>query len=137
MAHETEDLKLDRDRVRQGVEHVLQHPEAGYYLVAEAEGRVVGQMMVTYEWSDWRNGCFWWIQSVFVVPAFRHRGLFKKLYAYVQERALQDEQSCGLRLYVERENDIAHRAYCAVGMEKCRYELFEVDFSAIRKITGG
>ena len=128
IARETEGLELDDNTLRNGIREILNNAARGFYVVAEAEGRVVGQTMVTYEWSDWRNGCFWWIQSVHVVPEHRGQGLFKALYAHVQERARAQPDVCGLRLYVERDNEKAHRAYVAVGMKQCPYHMFEVTF---------
>ena len=110
IALETEGLKLDQNTVREGVMAVLQNPTRGFYIVVLSDGEVVGQMMITFEWSDWRNGCFWWIQSVHVASEFRHKGLFKALYAHILEEARKTPDICGLRLYVERENEIAQWA---------------------------
>ncbi len=128
MASETEGLELDPDQVRAGVEAVLADPAKGFYLVAEQDGRIVGQLMVTYEWSDWRNGTFWWIQSVYVDPAHRRRGVFKRLYEETLHRARTRPGVCGLRLYVEAENRRAQRAYERLGMKLTGYRLYEVDF---------
>ncbi len=128
MARETEHLELDRARLLEGVRAVLQDPHKGFYVVAETGGRVVGQMMVTFEWSDWRNGVFWWIQSVYVHPDFRGRGVFTEIYNHVAARAKSDGGVCGLRLYVERDNRNAQRTYERLGMAKASYEIYEVDF---------
>lgn len=128
MAFETEGLTLSRDRLARGVRTVLEDASKGFYIVAESGGRVVGQMMITFEWSDWRNGTFWWIQSVYVDRDFRQRGVFRALYDYVASRAEQDPGVCGLRLYVEGENHAAHRTYERLGMKQTSYRFYEVDF---------
>jgi GNAT superfamily N-acetyltransferase len=87
MALETEHLELDSDRLLRGVEAVLKDAAKGFYLVAEDDGQVAGQMMITYEWSDWRNAVFWWIQSVYVEPAWRRKGVFRGLYRHALDRA--------------------------------------------------
>ena len=128
MARETEHLELDRERLEQGVRAVLDDSSKGYYLLAEVEGRVVGQMMITFEWSDWRNGTFWWIQSVYVHPDYRGRGVYKQLYEQTLKQANKSPDVCGLRLYVERANNNAQQSYQRLGMEKTPYEIYEVDF---------
>ena len=128
MALETEDLTLDFPRVRAGVEAVLGDASKGFYLAAESEGGVVGQLMVTFEWSDWRNGVFWWIQSVYVQPDSRGQGVYKALYAETQRRAAEAGNVCGIRLYVEHENRRAQQAYERLGMKNTAYHLYEVDF---------
>ena len=128
MARETEHMELDQTRLLEGVRAVLADSSKGSYTVAEADGRVVGQMMITFEWSDWRNGVFWWIQSVYVRPDFRSRGVFKRLYGHVAEQAKSAGDVCGLRLYVERENSRAQQTYQHLGMTKTPYEVYEVDF---------
>ena len=128
MAWETEHLALDPPRLLTGVRAVLADASKAFYLVAEDAGRVVGQMMVTFEWSDWRNGVFWWIQSVYVHPEFRGQGVFKQLYRHVEDRAKSDGGVCGLRLYVEKENRNAQSTYERLGMAKTSYDVYEVDF---------
>ena len=128
MARETEHLELDPQRLLSGVRAVLADSSKGFYFVAEDGGRVVGQMMVTFEWSDWRNGVFWWIQSVYVQPEFRNRGVFRQLYRHVEDRARTDGGVCGLRLYVEKENRNAQRTYERLGMAKTSYDVYEIDF---------
>ena len=128
MALETEHLSLDLDRLRDGVHALFEDTARGLYYIAEIDGRRVGQMMITYEWSDWRNGVFWWIQSVWVEPAFRGQGVFKALYGHVEEKARQDNGVCGLRLYVEHENTRAQATYERCGMKRTVYRMFEVDF---------
>jgi ribosomal protein S18 acetylase RimI-like enzyme len=127
MALETENLELDRERLLAGVRRVLADAAKGFYLVAEDSGRVAGQLMITYEWSDWRNADFWWIQSVYVHPEARRGGVFAALYAEA-ERLARDTGACGLRLYVERDNERAQRIYESKGMARTAYEMFEIDF---------
>lgn len=128
LARETEDLALEPARVQRGVRTLLRSPAKGAYFLAELDGAVVGQLLLTYEWSDWRNGNFWWVQSVYVAPEFRRRGVFRALYAHVERLARARRDVCGLRLYVERGNRSAKRTYRRLGMAKTHYELFEVDF---------
>ncbi|MBI2684874.1 MAG: GNAT family N-acetyltransferase [Acidobacteria bacterium] len=127
MALETENIVLDRERLRAGVEAVFADAARGFYLIAEADGERAGQMMITYEWSDWRNGVFWWIQSVYTVPEHRGLGVFKALYSAVQERARNAGGVCGLRLYVEAHNERAQATYRRCGMSETVYRMFEVD----------
>src|ERR1051325_11876745 len=96
MALETENLALDMDRVRRGVQAVFDDPARGFYLISEVNGTPAGQMLLTYEWSDWRNGVFWWIQSVYTVPEWRRRGVFRALYAHAETLARQKGNVCGL-----------------------------------------
>jgi GNAT superfamily N-acetyltransferase len=98
------------------------------YFVAEVDGTVVGQLMVTYEWSDWRNGNFWWIQSVYVEREYRGKGVFKSLYDHVLSLARRQKDSCGLRLYVEKHNRRARKIYEDLGMKETDYLLYEIDF---------
>jgi len=128
MALETEHLSLDLDRLRDGVHALFEEPARGVYYVAESGGRRVAQMMITYEWSDWRNGNFWWIQSVWVEPPFRGQGVFKALYAHVEKLAREDGRVCGLRLYVENDNARAQVTYERCGMARTAYQMFETDF---------
>ncbi len=128
MAFETEHLTLDEARLRAGVEALFADPSRGLYWMAELDGRTVGQMMITYEWSDWRNGVFWWIQSVWVEPDARGRGVFKALYAHIETLARSTPGVCGLRLYVEHENTRAQTTYERCGMKRTAYQMFETDF---------
>jgi GNAT superfamily N-acetyltransferase len=128
MARETEHLELDPDRLLAGVRTLLRDPAKGFYLVACDGGAVIGQLMITFEWSDWRNGCFWWIQSVYVRPEARGRGVFGRLYRAVEEKARASGEVCGLRLYVEEENGRAQSVYAGLGMTATGYRMFEVDF---------
>ncbi len=128
MAKETEHLELDFQRLFDGVNGLFNNPTLGFYIVAEENGLFAGQMMITYEWSDWRNGVFWWIQSVYVRPEFRSAGVFRKLYEHIIEQAKQKGNVCGIRLYVEKENERAHSVYEKLGMKRTAYDMFEVDF---------
>ncbi len=128
LARETEGRELDAQIVTRGVRAVLDDSNRGEYRIAEWSGNSVGSLLVTREWSDWRDGWFWWIQSVYVDSAGRGQGVFRALYDDVLERARAASGVCGVRLYVERENDTALRVYEAVGMTRTSYRLFEVDF---------
>ncbi len=128
MAAETEGLQLEAAVAAEGVKAVLEDPGKGFYTVAEAGGRLIGQMMITFEWSDWRNGVFWWIQSVYVQPEFRGRGVFGELYRHILALARADRTVCGVRLYVEAGNDRARRVYEHLGMRRTSYGIYEVDF---------
>jgi GNAT superfamily N-acetyltransferase len=124
MAWETEQKRLDPDVLARGVSAIFDEPRRGFYLVAEHDGRAVGCLMVTYEWSDWRNGDFWWIQSVYVTPQARRSGVFRAMYADVAQRA-KAVGAVGLRLYVETENTRAQNTYSELGMEQCHYLMYE------------
>ncbi len=124
MAWETESLKLDEDKIRAGVDGLFAKPQFGFYVVAEFEGKVAGGLMITYEWSDWRNKVYWWIQSVYVLPEFRGRGIYRGLYEGVK-RLGRESDCCGFRLYVERSNQIAQEVYKKLGMEESHYLMFE------------
>jgi ribosomal protein S18 acetylase RimI-like enzyme len=128
MALETEHKRLDPETVLAGVRHGIANPAEARYFVAETNGQVVGQLMVTFEWSDWRNGTFWWIQSVYVHPDHRTAGVFKSLYRHVELLARQ-QNACGLRLYVERDNRRAQDVYRRLGMADSGYAVYEVDWS--------
>lgn len=128
MALETEGLSLDLERLREGVHAVFGNPARGRYFIAETGGRRAGQLMITYEWSDWRNGTFWWIQSVWVEAEFRGRGVFRALFRHIERLARETAGVCGLRLYVERGNTRAQLTYLHCGMQRTHYEIFETDF---------
>jgi ribosomal protein S18 acetylase RimI-like enzyme len=125
MALETEGKELLPEVIGAGVRALLANPAAGFYVVAESDGRVVGALLITKEWSDWRNGTFWWIQSVYVRPELRRQGVYKTLYRHVQEMAAKDPGVCGFRLYVERENARAQSTYASLGMKETHYRVFE------------
>jgi GNAT superfamily N-acetyltransferase len=130
MAEETEDLVLDEQVLRRGVTRLVRDRGLGRCLVAETdEDGVLGTLSVTQEWSDWRCGLFWWIQSVYVVPEARGRGVFTELYDRVRTLGRQTPDVIGLRLYVERNNVRAQRAYARLGMEETAYRIFEVEFA--------
>ena len=125
MALETEGKQLDADTLRNGVEAVFADEKKGFYVVAESENTIVGGLMVTYEWSDWRDKWFWWIQSVYLLPNFRGRGIYRRLYEFVKEKASERGDVCGFRLYVERENDSAQKVYEKLGMNSSHYLMYE------------
>jgi GNAT superfamily N-acetyltransferase len=124
MARETEELELDRDVLTAGVHAVFADPALGRYYVAEENGKVIGSLMITYEWSDWRNGTVWWIQSVYVIPEFRRRGVYAGLYGHVKEMVEQSTVR-GLRLYVDKRNVPAQDVYTRLGMNGEHYLVFE------------
>lgn len=132
MAWETENHRLDPSRLRQGVLALLTTPAHGLYFVAERQeansSKLVGQLMITFEWSDWRNGVFWWIQSVYVHPTHRRKGIFRALQQHIVDKAKADPQVCGIRLYVEQTNHHAQMVYQRVGIARSRYTVFEQDF---------
>ncbi len=130
MARESEGKELEPGTIRKGVEAVLSSPEKGQFYVAEAGGSVVGSCMITYEWSDWRNGNFWWFQSVYVLPERRRKGVYRALHSYVHQQALSRDDVCGLRLYVAEDNRAARRTYESMGMKKSHYLMYEIDFGA-------
>ncbi len=125
MAEETEGRTLAPGVIGPGVVGVLEDPAKGRYWVAESDGSVIGQLMVTYEWSDWRNGTIWWIQSVYVHPAWRRSGVFSALYRHVESVAGSTPQVVGLRLYVEENNTRAQQTYAKLGMVKPSYIVME------------
>ena len=125
MARETEDRELALETITLGVARILADEALGFYLVAEAEGTVIGCLMITYEWSDWRNGLFWWVQSVYVDPAWRGRGVYRTMYGEAKARARAMGGVCGFRLYVEENNAAAQETYRRQGMERTHYLMFE------------
>jgi ribosomal protein S18 acetylase RimI-like enzyme len=125
MAEETENKTLSPETVRAGVQSLLDDPSRGFYLVAVRDEAVVGSLMITTEWSDWRNGQFWWIQSVYVQPAARRTGVYTALHRAVRRRAKAAGDVCGLRLYVERGNEGARETYEALGMTETSYRMYE------------
>jgi GNAT superfamily N-acetyltransferase len=124
LAAESEGVQLDAALLRDGVLALLDGRAPGRYFIAERDGRPIGQAMITYEWSDWRNRMVWWFQSVYVVPAERRRGVFRDLYAHIR-RAAQAEGAGGLRLYVHTANGRAQAVYAALGMNGDHYRVFE------------
>jgi ribosomal protein S18 acetylase RimI-like enzyme len=132
MAKETEDMDLIPQVINAGVVNMIENPQMGFYLVAEADNIIQASLMVTTEWSDWRNGLFWWIQSVYVQPEFRRMGLYSKLYQKVKTLADDESNVCGFRLYVEHENVAAQNTYHALGMEETDYKMFEEMKSGVK-----
>lgn len=132
MALETENRQLDLARLREGTLSLLNTPSYGFFMVAEIrdgeQRRLIGQLMITYEWSDWRNGVFWWIQSVYVDPPSRRRGVFRRIHEAVVSQAKADVKVCGLRLYVEQDNHTAQAVYQRVGLKRSVYKVYEEDF---------
>lgn len=133
MARETEARELDPVVLTAGVAAALADPQRGRYYIAEQDGLPIGTLMLTREWSDWRNGDFWWIQSVHVLPTHRRQGVFRALYHHVLEEARQAPAVCGLRLYVDHHNAQARTTYLGVGMKDAGYTVFEVDFSSVAR----
>ena len=126
MALETEDLKLNPEIVKKGVNAVFLDDTKGAYYIAEVDGKVVASLMTTYEWSDWRNGRVLWIQSVFVDANQRGKGIYRKLYEHVKERVQHDDTDFrGIRLYVDKTNTAAQKVYEKLGMENHHYEMYE------------
>ncbi len=125
IAWETEAVELIPEVITAGVRHMLENPQLGFYLVVELDNGIQASLMITTEWSDWRNGDFWWIQGVYVRPDYRRQGLYRELYARVKELAEQDPSVCGYRLYVDRENINAQKTYQTQGMHETRYKLYE------------
>ncbi|MGC2239011.1 MAG: GNAT family N-acetyltransferase [Pyrinomonadaceae bacterium] len=125
MALETEGKRLDSDILQSGVEAVFGDEKKGFYVVAESEDKIIGGLMVTFEWSDWRNNWFWWIQSVYILPDARRRGIYTLLYEFVKQKAEKAGNVCGFRLYVEKENARAQKVYEKLGMEQSHYLMFE------------
>ena len=125
MALETEGKRLDTATLTAGVSAVFSDENKGFYVVADDGGPIVGGLLVTFEWSDWRNKWFWWIQSVYIVPEARGRGIYRLLYDHVKAEAEKNANVCGFRLYVERENVHAQRVYEKLGMENSVYYMYE------------
>lgn len=125
MAMETEELKLDREILIKGVKAVYEDPAKARYFVARIEERVVGMLMITLEWSDWRNGWVWWIQSVYVEQEFRKDGIFRSMYTYIRNVVENSDSIRGLRLYVDKRNIKAQKVYNALGMTGEHYTTYE------------
>ncbi len=134
MAMETEQRALDRARLRMGTQSVIDQPERGRYFVADlqqdasADTVTVGQLLITYEWSDWRNAQFWWIQSVYVHPAWRRKGVYRHMHRTILNLARSQAAVCGVRLYVEGSNRVAKHVYDRVGLALSTYQIYESDF---------
>ena len=128
MALESEDVVLDMGVLTAGVQAALEDSGRAFYLLANVDGNPAGQLMVTYEWSDWRNGWIWWVQSVYVKPEFRRQGIYRRLYRRLETMAAKRGDVRGIRLYVMRENIGAKRTYESLGMHHSEYDLYETDF---------
>lgn len=126
MAYETEGKRLKDEIIGGGVAAVFEDERRGFYVVAEnANGKIVGGLMITYEWSDWRNSWFWWIQSVYILPEARGQKIYSRLYDFVKDLARERGDVYGFRLYVERENSHAQKVYQSVGMDETHYLMYE------------
>ena len=132
MAAETEDVVLDPERLREGVRRILNDPDRGLYFLAETDGRVVAQTSITFEWSDWRNGWFWWLESVYVLPEMRGQGAFRAVLQHIESLALAAGDVCGIRLYVDGDNQAAAEVYDRLGLPVSRYRMREKDFVMAR-----
>lgn len=134
MAWETEHKRLTAEVVKRGIDTVLESPARGRYFVAEHEGKTVGTMMLTYEWSDWRAADWWWIQSVYVAEDSRRLGVFRALYLHAKTLAEATPAVCGIRLYVERDNQRAQATYEALGMQDAGYRMFEYSMPWLKDV---
>lgn len=126
LAFQTENKKLNLESLRKGVENLIKDESKGKYFVYILDGEIRGQLMITKEWSDWRNGDIWWIQSVYVEKEYRKKGIFKELYEFVENIVKRDENICGLRLYVEKDNEVAKEVYNKMGMKDAGYMIYEL-----------
>jgi GNAT superfamily N-acetyltransferase len=125
MAHETESIALDEDQLTKGVQAIFEHNEKGKYFIAEYEGEAVASLMISFEWSDWRNSTIWWIQSVYVMPQHRRKGIYASMYEHIRQLAMVEKAVGGIRLYVDKSNEIAKKTYAALGMNGEHYQVFE------------
>jgi ribosomal protein S18 acetylase RimI-like enzyme len=125
MAKETENVDLDKSILTRGITELFNHPERGKYFVAAENNTVAGCLMITYEWSDWRCGTVLWIQSVYIDPLFRSKGVFSAMYQFFQHRVMQDTSLRGIRLYVDKTNERAQRTYERLGMRGQHYATYE------------
>jgi ribosomal protein S18 acetylase RimI-like enzyme len=137
MALETEEKSLNPETLAKGVDAVLTHADRGFYTVAEIDGEVVGCLMITFEWSDWRNGNIWWIQSVYVDAAHRKTGIYRAMYEHLYAQAAAADDIAGIRLYVDKTNTAAQAVYRKMGMNLARYDIYEVDFVLGREGADG
>lgn len=128
MALETESKILKESTIRKGVESVLKCPNKGFYIIAETDSQIIGSLLVTFEWSDWRNGWFFWIQSVFVDAKYRRQGVYRVMHSEVIRRTKASGNCCGIRLYVEKDNKNAQKVYKTLGMHETDYYLYEEEF---------
>lgn len=135
LAFETEGRQLREDTLHDGILAMLATPEHGNFIVAEitreGQRRLVGQLMVTYEWSDWRNAVFWWAQSVYVDPAWRRQGVYRSMHEYLVAQVKADPSICGIRLYVEQNNHLAQTVYQRLGLSPSGYVVYEQEFALV------
>ena len=124
MAYETEGIQLDKDTLTAGVHAAFSDDTRGQYYIAEIDRKIVGSFLITYEWSDWRNGTFLWMQSVYVEKEYRQKGVFKAMYQYLKNKVLKNDNLKGIRLYVSKTNTIARKVYLRMGMVDHQYEMF-------------
>ena len=125
LAYDTENIVLSQQTLLDGVTAMFEDPLKGFYVIAECDGVVVGQTMITYEWSDWRNAIFWWIQSVYVLPDYRKIGVLRSIFEQIKSLAMESNV-CGLRLYVYKDNNVAKKAYQSLGMKESHYDFYEM-----------
>ncbi len=125
MAKETEGIELNRLTVESGVEAVLNDPSKGKYYITETKDLIIGSLLTTYEWSDWRNGTVLWIQSVFVLPEYRRKGVYRNMYSHLKNKVNKDGRLKGIRLYADKSNRAAHKTYENLGMSQDHYVTFE------------
>jgi ribosomal protein S18 acetylase RimI-like enzyme len=125
LALETEGKALIPEVISAGVAAILANENRGFYIIAERAGERIGTLMITTEWSDWRNGMFWWVESVYVPPQARGQGVYRAMYDHVRNVAAHDPGVCGFRLYVERDNVRAQKTYESLGMSKTHYNIYE------------
>jgi GNAT superfamily N-acetyltransferase len=137
LAAETEGQTLDPALLRPGVQAALDDSRLGRYYIAEVDGQPVGQLMTTFEWSDWRNGQFLWIQSVYVLPGHRGSGAFRALFEHLVQLARRDKQICGIRLYIDRSNDQADAVYTRLGLHRTNYGVMETVYRGPESHEGG
>jgi L-amino acid N-acyltransferase YncA len=125
MALETENIELDKDRVTIGIMSVFENPDKGFYIIALNGETKCGCLLITPEWSDWRNAWIWWIQSVYVIPGCRHKGVFRLMYTNIKQQVIDREDIYGIRLYVDNTNKSAQEVYARMGMNGGHYRTFE------------
>lgn len=128
LAEESENRSLDPETLKSGITQFLQQPEQGFYTLAIVDDNIVGQVMITTEFTDWRNGVMWWIQSVYVKPESRRQGIYRALHEHITELARKDSAVRGLRLYVHDKNILAQSTYRNLGMEWSGFKVMETDF---------
>ena len=125
MAWESEQLSLSAEIVKRGVRHIIEHPDQGFYLLAETDSQIVAACMILHEWSDWRCGRILWLHSLYVEPEFRRQGVFKAFYQHLQDMVKTNADLHGIRLYVDKSNHLAQLVYRTMGMSSDHYTLYE------------